>query len=710
MSSIKLINIKKDILWRVYLVYFFVLLFALLIVGKIIYIQVKEGDELRALAKTQELKVFTIDANRGNILDDKGNLLATSVPVFEIRMDVASPNIPDALFNQNVDALAAGLARVIGQKTRQQYKAILVKNRKKGRRYVWLGSKVTYDQLKELRKLPVFNRGRNAGGLIVNQTPRRELPFKELAARTIGFESGNKKYLVGLEGAYSDILSGKNGQQVKRRINHGDWVPVYDENDVEPRDGLDLQTTIDINIQDIAENALLRQLLNHKAFQGCAVVMEVKTGKIKAIANLTYDSTDGKYKESYNYAIGASIEPGSTFKLPNILVAIEKGNVKLTDSVITGVGFEVIHGVPVQDVHKIKTGRITVRDVFEHSSNVGMAKIITRTFAEKPKIYTDALYEMGLNRPLGIDIKGEGRPLIKSPEDKDWWGTTLTVMAYGYEIRQTPLQTLTFYNAIANDGKMVKPRFVEAIKVGDEVKERFETEVINPQVVSPETVKIGQSLLEGVVSEGTAKNSFKNCGYKVAGKTGTAKIASGGKYRRDYNATFVGYFPADDPKYSCIVSINRPTNGKYYGGSVAAPAFREISDKLYATTIALHVNNQLAEVDVPPPMPEDPVAYDDLQDIYAELNIKAADLITTENWAVANNEEGQVIIEPADDQFKRNVVPDVRGMKAKDAVFLLENKGLKTRISGRGFVRSQSVRPGTPLTKGRVIKLQLAVY
>ena len=708
MSSKELANIKKDILWRVYLVYFFVLLFALLIVGKIFYIQIKEGDELRALAKTQELKIFTIEANRGNILDDNGNLLATSVPVFEIRMDVASPNIPDALFNKNVDALAAGLARIIGQKTKKQYKTILIRNRKKGRRYVWLGSKVTYDQLKELRELPIFNRGRNAGGLIVIQTPRRELPFKELAARTIGFESGNKKYLVGLEGAYSDILSGQNGQQVKRRINHGDWVPVYDENDVEPRDGLDLQTTIDVNIQDIAETALLRQLLNHKAFQGCAVVMEVKTGKIRAIANLTYDSTDGKYKESYNYAIGASIEPGSTFKLPNILAAIEKGNVKLTDSVITGVGFDVIHGVPVQDVHKIKNGRITVRDVFEHSSNVGMAKIITRTFDENPKKYTDALYDMGLNRPLGLDIRGEGKPLIKNPDDDDWWGTTLTVMAYGYEIRQTPLQTLTFYNAIANNGKMVKPRFVEAIKMGDEMKEEFDTEVINPQVVSPETVKIAQSLLRGVVTEGTAKNAFKHCPYEVAGKTGTAKIATGGKYRKNYNATFVGYFPADDPVYSCIVTINRPTNGKYYGGSVAAPAFREISDKLYATTISLNLENMLAHRDVPPPFPKKPVAYDDLENIYAELNIKADDIAGDEDWVVGVNDEDNLIIEPVD--FNRNVVPDVRGMKAKDAVYLLENKGLKTRISGRGFVRAQSVKPGTPLTKGREIELQLAVY
>ncbi len=708
MSSIELKDIKKDILWRVYLVYFFVLLFALLVIGKIVYIQVKEGDELRVLAKTQELKVFTIEANRGNILDDEGNLLATSVPVFEIRMDVASPNIPDAVFYNNVDGLAAGLARVIGKKSKQQYKNILIKNRKKGKRYVWLGSKITYEQLKEIRKLPILNRGKNAGGLIVKQTPRRELPFKELAARTIGFESGNKKYLVGLEGAYTDVLSGKNGQQVRRRINHGDWMPVYDENDVEPRDGLDLQTTINVNIQDIAENALLRQLLKNQAYQGCAVVMEVKTGKIKAIANLTYDSTDGKYKETYNYAIGASIEPGSTFKLPNILVAIEKGNVKLTDSVITGVGFAAIHGVPVQDVHKVGNGRITVRDVFEQSSNVGMAKIITRTFDKNPKAYTDGLYEMGLNRPLGLDLNGEGKPLIKNPGDNDWWGTTLTVMAYGYEVLQTPLQMLTFYNAIANNGKMVKPRFVESVKTGDDVKEEFGTEVLNPQVVSPATVKIAQSLLEGVVTRGTARNAFKNCPYSVAGKTGTAKIASGGRYLRNYNASFVGYFPAGHPEYSCIVSINKPTAGKYYGGSVAAPAFREIADKIYSTSLALHFQNDLARKKAPAPVPKKPVAYDDLENIYAALNIKTTDLVYDDPWVVAAQQDGKLTIEPAD--FKKGVVPDVRGMKVKDAVFLLENKGLQTRISGRGFVRKQSIKPGTKLSKGQVINLQLAIY
>lgn len=708
MSSENLTNIKKDILWRVYLVYFFVLAFALLIIGKIIYIQVKEGPELRALAQTQEIKVFSINANRGNILDDEGNLLATSIPVFEVRMDVASPNIPDDLFYKNVDELAAGLATVIGGKTRQQYKNILIKNRKRGRRYVWLGSKITYDQLKKIRKLPILNRGKNAGGLIVKQTPRRELPFRELAARTLGFESGNKKYRVGLEGAYTDVLSGTDGQQVRRRINHGDWVPVYDENDVEPRDGLDLQTTINVNIQDIAENALLRQLLINQAYQGCAVVMEVKTGDIKAIANLTYDSTDGKYKESYNYAIGASIEPGSTFKLPNILVALEKGKVKLTDSVFTGQGYAVIHGIGVQDVHRIGNGRITVRDVFEHSSNVGMATVITRAFDDNPKAYTDGLYDMGLNRPLGLELSGEGKPLIKNPDEKDWWGTTLTVMAFGYEVRQTPLQTLTFYNAIANNGKMVKPRLVKAVRMGDSFKELFKTEVINSQIVPPKIVKTGQSLLEGVVTRGTARKAFKDCCYPVAGKTGTAKIAEGGKYGRNYNASFVGYFPADHPVYSCIVSINKPTAGKYYGGSVAAPAFREISDKIYATSLALNFSRDTVNNGSSAPLSKKPVAYNDLKNIYTALRVKTTDYTYKEPWVRAVEEDKNLVIEPAG--FKKGVVPDVRGMKAKDAIFLLENKGLETHISGRGFVRTQSVKPGTALTKGRVINLQLSMY
>ena len=702
-------DIRKDILWRVYLVYFGILLFGLLIIAKLFYIHLKEGEHLKSLANNQELKVFSIEASRGNILADDGSLLATSVPVFEIRMDVASPNISDKFFYENVDALAAGLSKTLGNKSAKAYKDYLIKSRKQGKRYVLIRKKVTYEQLKEIRKLPILNKGKNGGGLIAKQTPRRAHPFNTLAERTIGYEIKKENLFVGLEGAYTDVLTGKNGKQLMRRINHGDWIPIHDENEVEPQDGLDIITTIDINIQDIAENALLRQLMNNEAFQGCAVVMEVETGHIKAIANLRYDKTDGKYKEIYNYAVGESIEPGSTFKLPNILVALEKGNIKLTDSVITREGFDVVNGMSVQDVHKIGNGRVTVRDVFEHSSNVGMAKVINRAFEDNPTKFIDGLYEMSLNKPLNIEISGEGQPYIKHPSNKKtWWGTSLTAISFGYEIQLTPLQLLTFYNSIANDGVMVKPMFVTGIGMGDVIKEEFETEIINRRVVSKETLEQAQSLLEGVVKRGTGKNVFKDAAYTVAGKTGTAKIVTDGKYTRDYNASFVGYFPADDPKYSCIVAVNKPTAGKYYGGAVAAPAFREIADKIYSISLVLDLDHQTYYGDVQKPEQKDAVPYKDLKTIYEALGVNTADYLHNETWAMATLNNEEVEIESV--QFAENKVPNVKGMKAKDAVYLLENLGIETSFTGRGYVRTQSVKAGMPISTGQKINLQLAIY
>lgn len=704
-----MIEVKKDILWRVYLVYFAILIFGLLIIGKIIYIQVKEGDRLIALANTQEIRTFDVAASRGNILADDGSLLATSVPVFELRMDVASPNISDEVFYANIDELSEGLSKIIGNKSKKAYKELLTKNRKQGKRYVLLGRKIEYEQLKEIKKLPILNKGMHGGGLIAIQTPTRIFPFKELAARTIGYEIKEEKLFVGLEGAYADILTGKDGKQVKRRINHGDWIPIHDENEIEPLDGLDILTTIDINIQDIAESALLRQLTEHKAYQGCAVVMEVNTGHIKAIANLKFDSTDNTYKEIYNYAIGASIEPGSTFKLANLLVALEDNNIRLTDSVVTNQGFAVIHGMPIQDVHKIGNGRVTVREVFEQSSNVGMAILMNRIYEKNPEAYIEGLYDMDLNKPLGIELSGEGQPYIKKTGDPNlWWATSLTAMSFGYEIQQTPLQTLTYYNAIANKGRMVKPMFVTEIRMGDVTKERFGTEVINNQIVSQRTIDTAQSLLVGVVERGTGKSVFKDAPYKVAGKTGTAKIVTDGKYEKVYNASFVGYFPADDPKYSCIVSINRPTNGKYYGGSVAAPAFKEIADKIFSTSLVLDMAAETQFGEAILPENKAATSYQDLKKIYTELGIPTEDYLQGETWATANLMEEKLVVESI--AFPPDTVPDVKGMNPKDAVYLLENLGLQTTLTGRGQVSAQSIKAGSPIEKGSVINLQLTVF
>jgi len=690
--------------------YFGMLVFGMAIIGKIIYIQVKEGDELKSKAQTQELKVFDLEANRGNILDSRGDLLATSVPIFEVRFDVSSPYISNSLFRNKIDSISYGLSKILN-KSQYNLKKSITKARTKGNRYFLIQRNVTYDQLKQIRQLPIFRNGKYRGGLITIQKTRRAKPYNELAARTIGYVNETENLFVGLEGAYTDVLTGKNGKQVMRRINHGDWIPIHDENEIEPRDGLDIVSTININIQDVAEHALLRQLLNNEAFQGCAIVMEVETGHIVAIANLRYDSSDTKYKETYNYAIGESIEPGSTFKLASILAALEDNKVKLTDSLFTGEGYTTYYRRAMRDVHKIGNGRITVRDAFEQSSNVGISRLIFESYKEHPEDYINRLYTMSLNKKLGIELKGEGRPYIKHPsKKKTWYGTSLPWMSIGYELTITPLQTLTYYNAIANNGKMVKPMFISEIREAGTVIEKFDTEVINSNMVSQTTVDSAKSLLEGVVERGTAKRAFKNSPYKVAGKTGTAQIAVGGKYnKKNYNASFVGYFPADKPAYSAIVVINNPSAGKYYGGSVAAPVFKEIADNLYSTSITIENNNGSTIDSLIFPIPNKPVWADDIKSIYAYLEIEDdINFPVTGSWIKANTDENDLIFDEI--AFKQHIVPNVIGMKAKDAIYLLENSGLQTTIKGRGKVKHQSIKAGKTIKENQSIIIQLATY
>ncbi len=700
-------DIKKDILWRVYLVYFGMLLFGMAIIAKIVYIQMREGEELTEKAISQELKVFNIESNRGNIIAVDGSLLATSVPIFEVRFDASNPAISNAQFNSKVDSIAIGLGKILNKSSRT-IKNQLVTARKKGNRYMLISRKVSYDQLKQIRRLPIFRNGKYRGGLITLQKTQRAHPFDELAARTIGYVIEKEDLYVGLEGAYSDKLSGTDGKQVMRRINHGDWIPIHDDNEVEPIDGLDLITTLDIHIQDVAEQALLETLLKNKAFQGCAVVMEVKTGKIRANANLRYDSADGQYKESYNYSIGESIEPGSTFKLASILAALEDNKTQLTDSLITGEGYTTYYNRGMQDVHKIGNGRVTVRDAFEHSSNVGISKVINEAYKNEPEKFIERLYSFNLNTPLNLEIKGEGKPQIKHPSNKNiWYGTSLPWMSIGYELTVTPMQTLTLYNSIANDGVMVKPYFVTDIMEGGVSKQHFESQVINPQVVSESTLLQAKSLLEGVIERGTGKSTFKNCPYKVAGKTGTAQIAVGGAYnKKNYNGTFVGYFPADNPVYSCIVVVNNPSAGKYYGGSVAAPVFKEIADNLYATSISLEKATNEVQDSLTKSWKKRPLYAKDAKAIFSELNIPFVENQGAEEWIVASGENGTTAFEAV--RFPEKVVPNVKGMKARDAVFLLENLGISISINGRGVVRSQSVRSGSRVTPNMQINLELS--
>ncbi|MDP3462836.1 MAG: penicillin-binding protein [Bacteroidales bacterium] len=699
---------KSEILWRVYLLYVAVLLFAIAIIVQIAMIQYRTGDDLIEQSQQQELKVFNLDALRGNILAEDGSLLATSVPVFEIRMDIASPHIDDALFETKVDSLSMSLSSLFRNKSAKEYANDLRAGRREGNRYLLIKNKVTYAELKKMRKFPIFNRGKYRGGLIVIQHDKREKPFKELASRTVGYENSRENLFVGLEGAFHDQLKGIDGKQLKRRINNGDWIPVFDAGEIDPQNGKDIVTTIDINIQDVAESALRRNLTENEAFQGCAVLMEVATGHIKAIANLTLDSKTGRYEESYNFAVAESVEPGSTFKLASMMALLEDGKVRLSDSMRIGNGQMVYSKRVMRDVHSIRNGHITVREAFEKSSNVAISKLVYNAYQHDPAKFVERIYAMSIHLPLNIVIPGEGKPYIKHPKDKDaWYGTTLPWMSIGYESQMTPLQILTLYNAVANNGIMVKPIFVKEINQGGYVIRRFETEVINPSIASASTIESVRSLMEGVVERGTAK-SLKDSPVKIAGKTGTAQIASGkkGYNKQNYNASFVGYFPAKDPKYSCIVVVNNPSAGKIYGGAVAAPVFREIADKVYATRLDIHDGHNQVDTTLPViPIPTGLTHYDDLSYIYGEIGESTSRHFYGIEWVGRKVEGDQMMLAPA--EFSDTLVPDVTGMGLRDAIYLLEKIGLKPIVSGRGQVASQLPEAGTRLVSGQVIELNL---
>jgi len=704
-------EIKKDILLRVYVVYFGILLFGMAIIGKAIYIRSTEGEELLEKARKQEMRFFPVDAIRGNICADDGTLLATSIPIFDIRMDISSDLITDELFSHQVDSLAYHLTNLFRDKKPSEYKSYLWEGRRNGDRYLMIHRDVTYPELRQMRRFPILRLGTYKGGMIVIPQFQRELPFKNLARRTIGYENTEaaEKVYVGLEGSFSKNLQGTGGKRLMRRIGNGAWMPVDIENEVEPQNGDDIITTLDINLQDLAESALRKELISDSADHGCVIVMEVKTGFIKAIINLG-KSPKGGYEEVFNYAIGESSEPGSTFKLASFLVGLEDGKITMDQPVNLGNGTMNYHGRSMTDAHKL-TGTLLAHQVFEKSSNVGTSKLIYTAYADDPQKYIDGLYRLSINLPQNLQIGGEGRPYIKNTKSKWWSAVSLPWMAIGYEVAITPLQTLTLYNAVANNGVMVKPLFVREIRKNGQLVQSFQPVVINPHICSPATIQKAHLLLEGVVERGTG-TALKNPHYRVAGKTGTAQVAMNNKgYGQGtkaikYKGSFVGYFPADHPRYSIIVVINNPSRGKYYGGAVAAPVFKEIADRIYAN---LHdVNN---------PPPQDTTGHlipsanagvqKDLEEAYAWLSIKAKPVNPAAQWVIPVSNNSSVMLLPSN--HFQGTMPDVTGMGVKDAVFLLEQMGLKVVLNGKGNVVRQSLSPGRMYLKGSVVLLDLAM-
>ena len=705
--------LKKDIVWRVGVIYIFMLAFAILIIAKIFYLQLIEGGKWKDKAQTLTLKDITIESNRGDILASDGRLLASSVPYYEIRMDTRSTGMDNATFNSNIDSLAYRLSELFRDKSAAKYKNELIKARKNGERFHLIKRRVNYNQLKKLKTFPIFRLGRYKGGFIEIQTNLRIQPHGSLASRTIGYsKKGEEEYRVGIEGAFDKELKGVEGVRLMQRLNGNIWMPVNDGNEVEPKDGMDVITTIDVNIQDVAENALLKQLMRHEAHHGTAVLMEVSTGEIKAIVNLERNSK-GQYKESYNYAIGESRAPGSTFKLASMLVLLEDGYVDLDDTLDTGNGEILYYDQKITDTKRGGHGVLTIQEIFELSSNVGISKLVTDYYTGKEEKFINRLYSMNLNNRLGIVIKGEGEPEIKYPGDKLWSGVSLPQMSIGYEVRFTPLQTLTLFNAVANNGKMVKPKFVKGLMYHGDLVKTFDTEVLNQSICSRSTLRKIKVMLEGVVERGTARN-LKNNNFKIAGKTGTAQIANketgySDKSKISYQASFAGYFPADNPKYSCIVVVNAPSRNVYYGNLVAGPVFKEIADKVYATNFEMHESLNLATNET---MSEVKIPYtknsykDELKFALTDLGINVNDEDVVSDWVLTTKLDSCVKL--GNRMISDNLMPNVKGMGVKDAVFILENMGLSVELQGRGTILKQSIAPGIRISKGDLVVLEMS--
>ncbi len=664
----------KHISYRIYLVAFGIFLMAMAITFKLTKIQWVEGDRYRELAKERTVKNFVIPANKGNIYSADGSLLATSIPNYNIRFDAVAPK--EEAFEKNVKALSDSLSLMLG-KPSSYYHTQLRMARSNKNRYLLVARDLSYTEYMKMKSFPLFNLGANKGGMITEQETVREHPIGKIAERTIGYERitpEGKPDGKGIEWSFRKYLNGKDGKVLKQKIAKGQWKPIRDVNEIDPQDGYDVISTIDVYIQDIAHHALLKQLKDYKAEHGCVVVMETKTGKIKAISNLgKLKESDSTYFETTNYAIAEAHEPGSTFKLVDMIALLDDGKVD-TSQVYDSRGGEIDYrGKKVRDSHKGGYGKISLARGFEVSSNTVLVQAVYENYKNNPKEFVDRIDRMGLNKPLGLPFQGEGQPYIPQPGDKHWSAISLPWMAFGYGVSVTPLQTLALYNAVANNGEMVKPQFVSEIKEWNKTIKKYDKQIINPKICSDETVKKLKAVLQNVVKRGTGSKLYSK-DFSMAGKTGTAQANYGknGGSEKHYISSFVGFFPAENPKYSCIVVVHKPnTSGNnYYGADVAGPVFKRIAQKIFtdapSTNEIRNLNRKIKTQEK---------AYDE--------------------YAIKLQQEAKG-------------VPNVKGMSGMDAVALLENLKMKVKVIGVGKVKRQSVQPGEAIDKNKIIILELS--
>ena len=649
-------------------------LFLLTIILRVINLQYVQGDVYRELATELTVRQDTIYANKGNVYAADGNLLATSMSKFNIFMDLVT--VKNTIFEENIVSLSNELSKMLGSSSSYYQKKLRTAKNKK-RRYFLIARNIGYTDYLKMRKFPIFNLGVYKGGFIAKHRTERAHPIGKIAERTIGYDDFRGE--AGIEGAFADYMQGENGLRWEQKIAKNQWKPITDFNEKEPIDGHDVITTIDVNIQDITHHALLRKLEYFEADHGCAVVMETATGEIKAISNLGR-TKKGKYYEKRNYAVWESHEPGSTFKLASLMAALDDKMIDTSTVVDTEKGKIFIHGSKVEDSHRGGYGKISAARVFEVSSNVGVVKLIKKHYDHQPEKFIQKLETYGFTKVIGFPIKGEGRPVVPEPSDKGWNKISLEWMSWGYGVSVTPMQTLMFYNAVANNGIMVKPRFIKELRRQDKTEKIFETIVVNPKIASDETLSKIRKVLENVVVKGTANNIYSS-NFSMAGKTGTAKkylpkhkdengnTVAAGYSNKHYVASFAGFFPAESPKYSCIVVIHDPKKEKgYYGATVAGPVFKEIAQKIYTTT---PIDKQSVE---------DKASFEEIEIQYATYD--------------------DVLIK------SYTQIPNVTGMSGMDALSLLENIGLKVEISGVGKVKYQSLKKGEKFVKGNTITLK----
>ncbi len=720
-------TVKNEVLVRVYVVLVLVLLVALVIAHKTIQISILEGEKWRSKGESLYIKEVPVEAERGNILTEDGSLLATSMPFFDIAFDPNSSGMDSLDWNLNIDSLAFCIAAFVdpsftpgGMKSyleeqRQEIRKYLQDQRDAGKRYIMIKKDATIEEMELISSFPLFNKGQFRGGLIAVSKFKRDRPFNLLANRTIGYVKGDS-INVGLEGFFNEYLKGEEGQHMMYKVGSGMWIPLEDLAKIEPKPGQDIVTTLDMDLQSISEKALSKAMYRHQAEYGTAVVMDVKTGAIKAIANLDWRK-DGNLWENYNHAVGKLVEPGSTFKLASILALLEDGLIDLRDSIDIEQGRTIYYDVELEDSSPHTLNNTTVERAFAMSSNVGISKLVYENYATENKAdaYLKRLSSFYLDLPTGIEINGEPNPYFKraySQEDQ-WSGTTLPWMAIGYELAITPIQLLAFYNAVANDGIYVKPFLVKEVQQYGETLKRFPVTEVKGRIASHDNIKQVHHLLRAVVDStyGTA-NDYHSDKFSFAGKTGTTQLG----YQRledktkvkGYQASFAGFFPADNPVYSCIVLISKPKAAGFYGSQVALPVFAEIAEKSFRTSIDLYpiVNESPKIAMTKSEMPDyDAGNLEDIQYVLKKLKIKYHNR-SDEEWGIvkASQPDSLKLIKRPMGQTS---VPNVIGMGLRDALFLLENKGLKVEVNGNyGKVKQQSIRPGTK-ANGQTIWIRL---